>query len=618
MGNKNTSFVFILLLSVGLFCEVVFTKAPKDFQLYPRGDNDSAIVEISGFVTGSSNDSMQYQLLGNGVVKSRAVEVLNFSNDTARFSHTFAIHAELTEYRLVVKLDTMSVFTADSVVCGDAFLIDGQSNAVTQHMDSKRPSSQWVRSFGKFLNKAKADSVWYADTAWGVAHDVWNSTNIPAGAIYIGTVALTIGINIAHSCSIPVCFLNGAVGGSSLSSHAPKATNIYDSTTYFGRLLRQADRCGIRTGVKGIFWWQGEFESSLIDETNTWVTPEKHYMTPFTTMYSAWKDYYPALQHVYVFQTRGGKGGARYREAHRRLQGIFPDLTTISTTCLMAYDPPHYFNDGYLQAASWVIPQIKRDLYGLSDTVGIRSPNIKKAYFSNPVRTEITLEFDEAAIWPSSDTVVSDIVFSMKNNIFLDTISYTGADSAHPFLCVDSGYSILSEKKIVLVLSESIPSVQAPKYISMSYMYTGTQSSGENTEDWVGPFIKSPTGVGALTFWRFPVADSAMHTDGEVRAATNKKLPLALTVSPNPFNGSNKVIGFKITGNANNNEPFLLSVYDIKGKLIKIVYNGHLNGVHFLEWDGCDNRGISVPPSVYTVVAQTGKVSVAKRAVVVK
>jgi hypothetical protein len=603
MKTKLVLSLSAFLLSAA-FGSMVVTKAPKNFQLYPRGSNDSATVEIAGYVTGSSDDSVQVSTYKNGVLSSTTTTLLSFSDDTAHFAHQFAIHAELSEYRFIVRLDTTTVLIADSVVCGDAFLIDGQSNAVTQHMDTKRPSSQWVRSFGKFLNKAKADSVWYADTSWGVAHDVWNSTNIPAGAIYIGTVALTIAMNIADSCSIPVCFLNGAVGGSSLGSHAPKATNIYDSTTYFGRLLRQADRCGIRTGVKGIFWWQGEFESSLINETNTWVTPEKHYITPFTTMYTAWKDYYPALQHVYVFQTRGGKGGARYREAHRRLQEIFPDLTTISTTCLMAYDSPHYFNDGYLQAASWAFPQVRRDLYNYTDTIsGLRSPNIKKAYFSNSLRDEITLEFDEVALWPTADTVVSGVTFSMKQNIFLDTISYTGADSSHPFLCVDSGYSVPEEKKIVLHLTQSIPSVASPKYVSLSHQYTGSLPGVSEPVEWISPYIKNPKGLAALTFWRFPVLDSLGTTYNEV-AVPKQKESLSLRVFPNPFQNA-AVFSYYVNEEENNGNVFM-EIVNIKGE---VVWNNNLKqtntGKHSINWIGCDNFGRKLARGVYLVSLKT-------------
>jgi len=281
----------------------------------------------------------------------------------------------------------------------------------------------------------------------------------------------------------------------------------------------------------------------------------------------------------------------------------------------MAYDSPHYFNDGYLQAASWAFPQVRRDLYGYTDTLGLRSPNIKKAYFSDKERNEIILQFDEAALWPERDSVVNGVVFSMAKNIFLDTISYTGADSTHPFLCVDSGYSIPEEKKIILKLVGSIPSVASPQYISLSYQYTGSLPGASEPVEWISPYIKNSKGAAALTFWRFPVSDS--QTTTQLEAATASGNIPTMTVLPNPYMGSFSM-RFIINNRGANDEKFSLSIYDVKGKLIRTIHDNIESGAYALLWDGRDSRGGAVPPSVYTAVARFGRNKMVKKIVVIK
>ncbi|MDH7514331.1 MAG: FlgD immunoglobulin-like domain containing protein, partial [Bacteroidota bacterium] len=63
--------------------------------------------------------------------------------------------------------------------------------------------------------------------------------------------------------------------------------------------------------------------------------------------------------------------------------------------------------------------------------------------------------------------------------------------------------------------------------------------------------------------------------------------------------------------------PVLFRVFDMGGKEIREYGLGVLDGgTHVLRWDGCDTRGVPVPPGVYTLEISTGNTAARTVAIV--
>jgi hypothetical protein len=78
-----------------------------------------------------------------------------------------------------------------------------------------------------------------------------------------------------------------------------------------------------------------------------------------------------------------------------------------------------------------------------------------------------------------------------------------------------------------------------------------------------------------------------------------------LTPYPNPFNPS-MTIPFEIAGT----EQVLLSVYDIRGRMVSILANRlFAAGEHRVVWQGRDNRGRSLSSGIYIIHLRAGDIS---------
>ena len=84
--------------------------------------------------------------------------------------------------------------------------------------------------------------------------------------------------------------------------------------------------------------------------------------------------------------------------------------------------------------------------------------------------------------------------------------------------------------------------------------------------------------------------------------------------SPNPFNPTT-VIDFSLSEESD----VKLSIFDLSGKLIKILINAPLReGVHSLIWDGKSTKGIDVGAGVYLYNLQTDKINHTKKMILLR
>ncbi len=87
---------------------------------------------------------------------------------------------------------------------------------------------------------------------------------------------------------------------------------------------------------------------------------------------------------------------------------------------------------------------------------------------------------------------------------------------------------------------------------------------------------------------------------------------------PNPFNPST-TIAFTIPGESSTRSNALLSIYDVRGILVKTLVNGPVaGGRHEMSWDGRNNRGGRVSSGVYFARFATGGYSAVRKMILLR
>ncbi len=156
----------------------------------------------------------------------------------------------------------------------------------------------------------------------------------------------------------------------------------------------------------------------------------------------------------------------------------------MSTVGLREHDGCHYSFEGYNEMGEWISRLIERDFYGSTDTLDITPPNVQEAWYSTPERDEISIRFDSPVVW-AADTLGA----SMEDYFFLDG----------DWGIVDSGYVDTDGYTVVLRLF--IPSSAS----TITYLPNMTYHGSE--EIYEGPWIRNPRGIGALSFFEFPLVE---------------------------------------------------------------------------------------------------------------
>jgi hypothetical protein len=285
-------------------------------------------------------------------------------------------------------------------VCGDAFLIDGQSNAeaTSWGKEDYAFSSEWIRSFGSMEGSPQ-----------GARTKLWGSATARAkgGMLQVGYWGMELARRLVESERIPICIINGAVGGTRIDQHQRNEADPEDAATIYGRLLWRVRAARLAHGIRGVLWHQGENDQGADGPTGGfgWET----YRQFFIEMAAAWKCDYPNLRNYYVFQiwpkscAMGINGSDnRLREVQRTLPTAFSHMGIMST---LGIEPPggcHYPPEGYAEFARLIAPLVERDCYGRDFRNAITPPNLVRAIFAEGKRDVIALEFDQPVKWDDS------------------------------------------------------------------------------------------------------------------------------------------------------------------------------------------------------------------------
>jgi hypothetical protein len=244
--------------------------------------------------------------------------------------------------------------------------------------------------------------------------DLWGNAvarDRNGGKLQIGFWGMELGKRIVAELKVPVCILNGAVGGTRIDQHQRNMANPTDQETIYGRLLGRARRAKLTHGVRAVIWHQGENDQGADGPTGKygWET----YRDYFVDLASAWHEDYPNVKPIYMFQiwpkacAMGVDGSDdKLREVQRTMPRWFSNLSVYATLGIRPPGGCHYPQDGYIQFAKILDAPIRYQVFHRYVDGPYASPNLQRAYFSSAARDEVVLEFDQIMNW--QDNLISE------------------------------------------------------------------------------------------------------------------------------------------------------------------------------------------------------------------
>lgn len=507
MGRLYGSLIlFLYYFSVN--GQVVFEQLPRDLQLYPRNDSSQAEVIISGKTSTAGYTKIGMQVLREGVLTRVVSQTLAPELASTPFSLSAIIKAERAEYsfRVFAYKGADSTLVADRkrIVCGDVYILYGQSNALG--LSDYDP----LYSFGfddKFMRNVTYP---YGGTP---AEMKWYAGKQPYASV--GGFGLTLQRLILENHGIPTCVINGARGGTAIAALIIRdPINHANPITYYGDLVNRAQWAGVAKQVKAIIWKQGE------DDAGNGIP---NYSGKFATLYTQFREDFGKAR-LYVSQinilNNPEDSAAALRDFQRRTKYLFNNVETIATVGTPGYDGVHYSGVAHQRLAFEQYRQIARDLYGSKDTLQINSPDIRKTFY-NTKKDSITLVFDDQAqmVWKSDTTFYN---FA------------TGAKIAHrelkDFFYLDRQSGIVTGgttngNRVVLSLKQPA-SAKALRYLPAFF------SDEPASPFYDGPTLRNTRGMRAYSFDNVPIADAIAPVTLAARPISEKQIDLFWTVPP--------------------------------------------------------------------------------------
>ncbi len=382
---------------------------PQDNQFYAREADGFGTLFCRGTLTTPAPSTFLRLFADNQLLTEESQPT--GPNNT--YAYALKLKPGLINYRIEFGTAKQVLHAAQNLVCGDAFLIIGQSNAVSTDwgQDPAPPLNPWVRTFGSTSGGPEESRL----ATWAPA-----TARAPGGKAEIGYWGMELGRRLVESQSRPICLINGAVGGTRIDQHQRSTSDPTDPTTIYGRLLWRVRQAGLTHGIRSILWHQGENDQGADGPTGGFGY--ETYRAYFHQLAASWKQDYPNVQHFHLFQiwpkscSMGFDGSDnRLREVQRTLPQDFSNLSILST---LGINPPggcHYPAAGYAEFARLLTPLMERHHYGKTFPTSITPPNLLKAAFTSPARDAIALTFDQPVAW--SPQLATQFYLDGKENL---------------------------------------------------------------------------------------------------------------------------------------------------------------------------------------------------------
>ncbi len=370
---------------------------PEDGQFYARDDKNEGTLHYNGTMAEAADSVFLKLYADDKLIKTETAK----SAADKSYALTAKLKPGLIKYK--VEFGTMAggretvLQTVGNIVCGDAYIIDGQSNALATDTGEKSPpeTNEWIRSYGR-PSQNPQDNL---GNLWCLP--VWKAQN--GEKAELGWWGMELAKRLVASQKTPVFIINAAVGGTRIDQHQRSATDPTDLTTIYGRMLWRVQQAKLTHGIRGILWHQGENDQGSAGPSGGfgWEAYQQYFME----MAAAWKQDFPNLRNYYVFQIwpnscsmGGGQGsGDMLREKQRTLPQLFSRMSIMSTLGVRPPGGCHFPLVGWAEFARLIQPVIERDHYGKVPAAPITPPNLRQATYA--AKDTITLEFDQPVLW---------------------------------------------------------------------------------------------------------------------------------------------------------------------------------------------------------------------------
>jgi hypothetical protein len=311
------------------------------------------------------------------------------------------------------------VQTMTNLVCGDAYLIEGQSNALATDTGDKSPAetSDWIRSYAGPTGWGDATD-WVRDHFDKVRDTTGQRPNLWCNAVWkrqkdekaeLGWWGMELAKRLLESQKVPICIIQAAAGGTRIDQHQRCATNHMSLATIYGRMLWRVENARLTHSIRAVLWHQGEADQGSDGPDGGYGS--ETYQQYFVDMSAAWKDDMPNIQHYYIFQiwpngcSQGGGHGDMLREKQRTMLRLFSNMDVMTTLGIKPPGGCHYPLAGWGEFARLMQPLIERDFYDKKPAAPITPADLKQACYKSNTKDEITLEFDQPVVW--NDVLVS-------------------------------------------------------------------------------------------------------------------------------------------------------------------------------------------------------------------
>jgi len=383
----------------------------------------------------NSNYSEVYvELYKNNSLLETYNQALSFSNDQASFEINIEINSELSKYSVKTYAINNDVPTmikqAEDIVCGDVFIVQGQSNAEAPSYNGS--SSEYESDFIRvYANGNSSSSSVINNNQWYYGQGDGNSgTNGNTGQW-----GLVLAKKLVDELNIPIAIFNGAHGGQPISFFQRPANYQSSTNSNYGRLYYRLNKSSLKSYVRGVLWSQGEadsFSGGLSTDA---------YKNAFENLVSFWQEDYPNIEQYYIFQTRdcdcgtSQSGRVKIKEAQRQLAVNNANISIMPTTGMTTHsDNCHYpFTNGYEKFGARIFKPVLNNIYSVDYNEEINAPMVTDIQLSTSNGLNIIITTNaESLMINTQDTatllekISEDFVLTNANNVSIIGVEVQG------------------------------------------------------------------------------------------------------------------------------------------------------------------------------------------------
>ena len=221
----------------------------------------------------------------------------------------------------------------------------------------------------------------------------------------LGLWGMIMAKRLSTDYSMPICVINGAVGGTRIDQHRPnpadhsQAGSLY---SIYANLYNRVIGAKLSHGIRAVLWHQGEADQGFGGPDGDYNY--KFYQQYFVDISAAWKQDFPNIRNYYIYQIwpaacGDGSRNDQLREVQRTLPRLYSNMWCMSTLGVVPGSSCHYAPEGYQKFSDMISPLIEQDVYGDFPSLVFTAPDLKRAFFTTAAQDEITLEFGQNVAW---------------------------------------------------------------------------------------------------------------------------------------------------------------------------------------------------------------------------